>query len=163
MHIRCPHCGSFARTGPAAEPGDPVRCGFCSTLFHPTGAQLRASRRAVAAEARREKLRPVDIIASLTVFIATAGVLLSLFYTRNSGDPFAGPPIWIFAGWTAVLSITAWVVYRTDQRNVLPSLFQTSVILLVVLVTPLLFRSLPTGIDPTAKERRARQTLVVSK
>lgn len=163
MHIRCPHCGSFVRTGPAVEPTDPVPCGFCGVLFHATGAQLRASRHALAAEVRREKLRPVDILASLTVFIVTAGVLLGLFTTHTPGDPFAAPWIWIFAGWTAALTLTAWVGYRTDGRSFLPSLFQTSVILLVVLVTPLLFRSLPTGIDSAAKERRARQTLVVGK
>lgn len=160
MHIRCPDCATFMAAGPAAEPGDAERCRFCGKHFLLTAAQIRACRRTLAAEARRERLRPVDIFASLTVFLVTAGVLLATFYSRTRLDPFTGPSIWIFAAWTTILCLTAWIVYRTGQQSFVPSLYRTSLTLLVVLAAPLLFRSLPSGPNLAFGGRGAQQLLV---
>ena len=151
MYVSCPRCSAYVRAALLEAPNGAAGCGFCGARFRPSPGQARilASRvrRVLDAEARRERLFPVDVTASLAVFAVTVAAVFGLLSAARGADPFASPSLWLFTGWIAVLAGTAWALFRSGPEMALPALYRTAVVMLVVLLAPVFWRPLETVVS----------------
>lgn len=155
MRIRCPQCG----TAIPLERTRVLCCGYCCARVEVSRAMLRRAERDLEAEQAREARMPLNVAGAIGLFAVTLIFLFGMYGRPWAGSLFSEASFWLFPAWTTALIAGAIALIRFDRRGEFELLRKSTGLVLVALLLPLVYQSVPRDIrtgDVQALTARSR-------